>query len=285
MGFQREMAGVQQFHDGIRIVAPKGLRSGRNENGIILPPDRQRRQPGAAEERLELRIQRQIVGIVQEQVQLDVLVARTLKQGRVQRVALRRHAVRVGDALHILPLRALQVQHAVVNRLPVHRRGIRPVRADRRPRVSQPFEIGIAVLRHQTGDTVGMGQGQAQARRRAVVKEVQRVAGQSKPVDERFQRLGQVVERIAVAAFSRHLREAETGQIGSNHAEMTGQPGNQVAELMRRAGKAMQQQQHWRLRISSLAVEETQPVGMRVAIVDDGVGLGGHGDLRCAGLR
>jgi len=44
MGFQREMAGVEELHLGVRIVAPERLGSRRQEERVVPAPDREQRR-------------------------------------------------------------------------------------------------------------------------------------------------------------------------------------------------------------------------------------------------
>ena len=44
---QREMAGIEEMHLGVGVVALEGLGAGRQEERIVLAPDRQQRRLGA----------------------------------------------------------------------------------------------------------------------------------------------------------------------------------------------------------------------------------------------
>jgi len=86
MRFQRKVARVQKLHRGVRIVPSKTFRSGRNEIRVMLSPDRQRRRRPLPEIFLESRIEPDIVGVVQKQIQLNIDIARPRQQGRIQRI-------------------------------------------------------------------------------------------------------------------------------------------------------------------------------------------------------
>src|SRR5262245_32163288 len=74
VSFQREMTGIEELNLSIRIIASERLRPGRQEERIILAPDSQERQPLFAEERLKFGIQGDIAGVIEEQVELDIIV-------------------------------------------------------------------------------------------------------------------------------------------------------------------------------------------------------------------
>jgi hypothetical protein len=63
-----------------------------------------------AEVGLYLRIQGDVTGVVEEQVELDFVVAGARQQGRVEGIGLRRNACFVRDAVHILPFHGLRRQ-------------------------------------------------------------------------------------------------------------------------------------------------------------------------------
>ena len=54
MGFEREVAGVQELHPRVRVVARKGLGARRQEEGIVSPPHREQGRPMRAEVLVEL---------------------------------------------------------------------------------------------------------------------------------------------------------------------------------------------------------------------------------------
>ena len=64
MGFKREMSSIKEVNFSIGIVALKSLGAGRQEEWIVLSPDREQRGPFGAEVFLKLRIKGDIAGIV-----------------------------------------------------------------------------------------------------------------------------------------------------------------------------------------------------------------------------
>src|SRR5262245_45974891 len=73
MGFEREVAGVEEADDSTGIVPLERLATRRQEERIVLAPHRQQRRLAGAEVVLERRIQRHIALVVAEQVELHVI--------------------------------------------------------------------------------------------------------------------------------------------------------------------------------------------------------------------
>src|SRR5262245_4984707 len=90
MCFQREMAGVVEMNLRLRLISLERLEARRQEEGIVLPPNGQQRRTSLAEIGLELRIERYIVRVVEEQVELNLVIPGPGHQRGVKRVALRR---------------------------------------------------------------------------------------------------------------------------------------------------------------------------------------------------
>ena len=76
VGLKREMSGIKEVNLSIGIVAFESLGAGRQEEGIILSPDREQRRLFRSEVVLKLRIKRHIAGIVQEEIQLNFVIPR-----------------------------------------------------------------------------------------------------------------------------------------------------------------------------------------------------------------
>src|SRR3546814_8766811 len=113
---------------------------------------------------LEDRIERDVALVVAEQVELHVSHARPRQIEIVQRMAVRRYRRRIGDTMRVLPDGRLGLEERAQG-LAVGRRGVLPVGPDRIPAVTQAFLIGIAVLRNDGRDPLGMFHGQAEDRK------------------------------------------------------------------------------------------------------------------------
>ncbi|MNH16743.1 hypothetical protein D3C79_763920 [compost metagenome] len=198
----------------------------------MLAPDDQRRHLILAEKRLELRVAPKVVGVVEEQVELDLLVARALQQQCIEGVGLRGDQGRIGHAMQVLPASAFQMQNRIANGLAVGRRRVSPVLANRRPGIAQSFEIGVAILRHEPRDPLRVRHGQAQAGGRAVVEHIHCIALEVQRIDKGAQGLRQGIEVVTVLALGRYFSEAETRQVRGDQVKVRGQQRDQVAKLM-----------------------------------------------------
>ncbi|MNP15283.1 hypothetical protein D3C76_1076370 [compost metagenome] len=279
VGLQGEVAGIEHLDHRIGVVALIGLGARWNEEGVAFAPDRQRWHLGVAKELLECRIQLEVVLIIKEQVELDVLVAGPLQQKRVQMVRLGCDHLGMTHALHILPARAFQMQDGILDHLAIGGRRVGPVLADRRPRIPQTFEIRIAVLRNNRAHPIRVSQRQAQASGGAVVEEIHRITLESQYIDKLAQRLADRIEGVDVVTFSRHFGEAESGQVRRDEAVFVRQQRDQLAELVRRAGKAVQQQQYRRVDSAGFAIEHLDAVGFDEFVGNVGVSGSGHCSL------
>ena len=80
MRLQREMARVEEMHFRAGVVALVSLRPRRQEERIVFAPDGEQRWALGGEIGLELGIERDIARIVEEEVELDVVIARPREQ-------------------------------------------------------------------------------------------------------------------------------------------------------------------------------------------------------------
>src|SRR5215467_13337446 len=153
MRLQREVTRVEKTHDSTRNIALERLGAGREEERVVLAPYRQQRRPVRAEVFLERRVQRDIAGVIEEQVELDLVVAGPSEQRRVERIALGRDQRLVLYTMHVLPLGCLGREEAAQRRA-ILGRGFLPVALDRVPALAEPLLIGVAVLRDDRGDSL-----------------------------------------------------------------------------------------------------------------------------------
>src|SRR4051812_41860859 len=106
MGFQGEMAGIEQADLRIREITLERLRARGEESSVVLAPDREQRRPARTQELLILWILLDIGPVVGEQVELEFVIARARQQGIVERKAFGRdqRLIRVSDPAEIPPL-------------------------------------------------------------------------------------------------------------------------------------------------------------------------------------
>src|SRR3954447_26495634 len=110
VGFQREMAGVEEAYRGVWNIALERFGAGRKEERIILAPYRQERRLVATEIVLEGRIERDVTLVVAEQIELHLIGAGSRQIEVVKRIAVRRNLGRIGYAVGVLPDRRLRLE-------------------------------------------------------------------------------------------------------------------------------------------------------------------------------
>lgn len=85
----RKMPGVQELNLGIGNIASVSLGTGRDKERVVLSPYRKQRRATRAEVFLELRIERDVAGVVQKQIELNLFVARARQESGIQLVGFR----------------------------------------------------------------------------------------------------------------------------------------------------------------------------------------------------
>ena len=153
-------------------------------------------------------------------------------------------------------------------RLAVCLRRVLPIGPDRIPAVAQPFLIGVAVLRDDRGDALGMLYREPESGRRAIVEDIDRKAIEADHLGEAVDDAGDVVERVGEFVARRHVRLAEAGQIGRDDVEAIREQRDQITEHVAGARKAMQQQQLRRIRRPGLAIEDLEAVHIGGPVFD-----------------
>src|SRR5215469_5971490 len=81
--FQREMPGIEKLNLRVRYVFPIRFGSCRNEERIVLAPDRKQRGLRLAEIFLKFGIEPHVRGTVQKQIELNFFISGTFKQRRI----------------------------------------------------------------------------------------------------------------------------------------------------------------------------------------------------------
>src|SRR6476620_10895427 len=107
MCFERKVAGIEETHFRAWNVALERLRARRQEERIVLAPERQEGRLVLAEVLLKHRVKLDVALVVAEEIELDFIGAGTGQIEVVERIAVRRHHGRVGYAMRILPNRRL----------------------------------------------------------------------------------------------------------------------------------------------------------------------------------
>jgi hypothetical protein len=101
---------------------------------------------------------------------------------------------------------------------------------------------------------------QAKAHRCAVVEDVKSVPAEAEGLGESLHELSQMIEGVFERLAIRRPGETETWQIRRNHVIAIGKRRDKLPIHVRGGGKAVQQQNGRRLRITGLAIEYLQSI-------------------------
>ncbi|RYE28191.1 MAG: DMT family transporter [Hyphomicrobiales bacterium] len=112
VGLQREVAAVDEANVSLRHVALEGFGARGNEERIVLAPDRLHRRLMLAQVGLDGVVERDVGLVIEQQVELDFVVAGTRQIEIVEVAAVGRDLARIVDAVSVLEERRLGRQQA-----------------------------------------------------------------------------------------------------------------------------------------------------------------------------
>src|SRR5215813_9830697 len=253
------MSGVDELNDGGRIVACEGLRAGRQEEWVVLPPYGQKRRFMRSKVLLEGRIERDVALVVTEEIQLNFIRSGSCEVEVVEGLAVRRDQRRIPHALRVLPARRLGAEEGS-QRLAIRFGRVLPICTNWIPARTEPFLVGVPVLRNDRGDAIRMASGNAEARGRAIVEDVDGETIEAHDLRESIDDVGHVVERVREARSGRHIRLPKPRKIGSDDMKAIRQKWNQVPKHVARAREAVKQEKLRRIDRPRLAIEDLEPV-------------------------
>jgi hypothetical protein len=195
MRLERKMASVVKVKFGIGIITRKRLRAGGQEERVVLAPHCERRRAPRPEELLELRVKRDVTGVIKEEVKLDIVVARPRQMRGVKRVGLRRQQRVVGHSMPILEFSRIGRKEGTKCRA-IRVGRILPIFLDRIPTIAQSLFVGVAILRNDSGGAFRMFERKAETNRRAVIENIYRAGPKSDRTREIVDDAGEIIEGV-----------------------------------------------------------------------------------------
>src|SRR5262249_51284758 len=240
MRFQGEVAGDEEAHNRTRIVALKRLGARGQKERVVFAPDCQKRRVVGAEIVLECRIQCHVTFVVAEKVELHFIGTGTRQIEVVEILAIWRDQRLVGYAMSVLPAGRLRGEEGAKG-VSVCFRRVLPVGPNRTPTLAEAFVVGIAVLRDDGSDPLRVADGEPEACRRAVVKDVHCKPIEAEDLGKAIDYAGDVVESVTEVFSRRHIGLTEAGKVWRDNMKSVGEEWHQVAEHVTRARKTVQQ--------------------------------------------
>ena len=143
--FKRKMPGIEEVKLEVRQVPLVGIRAFGGKDVVVCTPDNQGRGLKLPEIGLPFGIGRRVRSVVEEQFELNLLVALAIKELLIDNPGIGADRLGVPGPIGPLPLRHTQLQ------TPSQRRSRfdgtpRPIGAARVPTFSQPFLVSFGVL-------------------------------------------------------------------------------------------------------------------------------------------
>src|SRR5215471_600146 len=220
--FEREVPGVEQMHFRLRIVPTERLGTLRKEERIVLAPNSEQRRTVGAEIRLELRVQRDVAGVVEKQVELNLIIAWASQQSAVERIGFGHNQGFVGNAVEILRFGCVWSEE-IFQSSAVGWRWVLPVLLNRVPTLAQPFFVGVAVLGNDRRDPLWMCECQAQSDGGAVIEYVDAIAIEADLFSEAIDDSSEVLERVSELLPVGRFWKTEPRKIRRDHVVSIGE--------------------------------------------------------------
>ena len=258
------MAGVELVDFGIRQVALERLATGRDERGIVPPPDHQRRRPVRAQPRLPCRIGRDIGPVVVQQIGLDLALA-----------GFRQVGIFVGPGVRIITFGMRGAERMTLfgrgeRYEPIEhlrmRFGIGPILRNAGPLGAKAFLIDVGILDDKRLQPLPMRRHDAKADRAAIVMKEERVGVDLELLEESADRLGKIVEGVHVGRRRRSVAPTESRKIGRYQMIACREQGDECIELTRRRREAVQQHDRRRVLRTRFAIENSDTIDRHAAI-------------------
>src|ERR1700677_3892912 len=219
------MAGVIENDFRFGIITAIGFGTGRQKERIVLSPNGKSGGLPGAEKFLELWVEGDIAAIVQNQVELHFVRARSRHVGNIQRIAVGRNRLRVGSVKVLDVANDFRAQ-CVAAGFTVFGRGISPISLPGFPGGAEAFDVSIAVLRDECGNSFRKAKRKTKAHRRAVIKNVNRKFLQADLLDEISDNLGHGIEGVAKTFSAGYPGKPKAGKIRRDNVEIAREFGN-----------------------------------------------------------
>src|SRR5579859_3578044 len=130
MCLECEMAGVEKMDLGFTHVACVGFGAQRQEERIVLPPYCEQGRLVIAQELLEFWVKRNVAGIIEKQIELNLVIAWPRQQDRVESIRFGRNRLCRRSAFRVWPFCHFR-REEIAQRRAIGLVGVLPVSLDR----------------------------------------------------------------------------------------------------------------------------------------------------------
>jgi len=229
----RKMPGFEPMHLGLRKISQVCLSTLASEKDIVLSPENDRRRLMLPEKLLPLRIQRDVIAVVVEEIKLDLPPVRLLQRGVVIGVPVV-WTDQFGQfrAVQIYSLDGVIFQQArdscFVFRGPVVPESV----TQATPSLGKADLVSISVLDNQPLEHLWFARHNAKANRPSVVLRVKTEAVKALLLEEVLDDFGQLVEGIGELQRVGSITAAKARIVWGNDVKAIGKRWNEIAVLM-----------------------------------------------------
>src|ERR1700761_1835613 len=234
------MSRVDEAHLCFGHIALECLGARRQEERIVLAPYGQEARMVFPEVSLESGIERYIALVVQKQIQLNIGNTLASEIVVVQRDAIRRHQGFFDYTVDVLPTGGARRQEGT-KCFAILIRGVFPIGLYGIPSLTQSFFVGVAVLRDDAGDALGMFDGNAETGRCAVVEYINCKTIEAHDFGKAIDNVGDVIEGVLELVARRHIGATKTGQVRRDDVKVVTEQGNEIAKHVAGRREAMKQ--------------------------------------------
>src|SRR5689334_23101406 len=146
-----------------------------------------------AKEFLKFWVERDVVGVIEKQIELNRFIAWTRQQRSIERVSFRSDQPFCGSACGVLPFGRFW-REKITQRDAISFVRLLPIFLDRVPARTEALEVGVAILRDDRRDPLGVLKCESKTNGRAVIEDVESETLKPDYIRETIDDVGQAVE-------------------------------------------------------------------------------------------
>ena len=253
---------------GVGEVIGECLRTGRAEDFVTATPYRQQRHLAGAKVFLHARVHRRVGGVILQQLQLHVVVARPRYQCVVVIPGSGIYQGLVGYAGEVLPPGGVQREELSYCGFVVGRLLILIGPHDFPEAFDEAGVVPVAALADDRRDRGRVMKRQPPANGCAVILYIDRVPADAKRAQQALGQLGQRIECVVELLDGRCVGKPEAEMVRCNHVVAVGECRNQIPEHVRAGRKSVQEHHRGCVGIARFTKEQPMTIDGGVAVMN-----------------